>query len=44
MEAHGLYAGPVLETARSQFDQVDIPADERSRLLYRKRAIAVSAP
>ena len=48
METNGLYAGPVFDMARSQFDQVadhlDIPTDERSRLLYPQRAIAVSVP
>jgi glutamate dehydrogenase (NAD(P)+) len=48
MEASSLYAGPVFDMARSQFEQVadhlDIPTDERLRLLLPKRAIAVSVP
>jgi len=43
-----IYTGPVFEMARSQFttiaEHLDIPADERARLLYPKRAIAVSVP
>ena len=43
-----IYTGPVFEMARTQFatiaDHLDIPADERARLLYPKRAIAVSVP
>ena len=43
-----IYAGPVFEMARRQFnviaDHLDIPIDERDRLLYPKRAIAVSCP
>ena len=40
-----LYAGPVFEMASRQFhiiaDHLDIPLDERDRLLLPKRAIAV---
>jgi glutamate dehydrogenase (NAD(P)+) len=43
-----LYSGPVFEMAQTQFtriaDHLDIPEDERARLLYPKRAIAVSVP
>jgi len=43
-----IYTGPVFEMARAQFgiiaDHLDIPDDERDRLLYPKRAIAVSVP
>jgi glutamate dehydrogenase (NAD(P)+) len=43
-----IYTGPVFEMARQQFqviaDHIGIPADERDRLLYPKRAIAVSCP
>ena len=43
-----IYTGPVFEMAAQQFnriaDHLDIPADERPRLLYPKRAIAVSCP
>jgi len=43
-----IYTGPVFEMAERQFDAVAnhiaIPSDERSRLLYPKRAIAVSVP
>ena len=43
-----IYTGPVFEMAREQFntvsDYVGIPVDERDRLLYPKRAIAVSIP
>jgi glutamate dehydrogenase (NAD(P)+) len=43
-----IYTGPVFDMARVQFhriaDHLDIPADERDRLLYPKRAIAVSCP
>jgi glutamate dehydrogenase (NAD(P)+) len=42
------YAGPVFEMAARQFhgaaDHLEIPADERPRLLLPKRAIAVSVP
>jgi len=48
MQKHALYAGPVFEMARRQFDGVadhlDITEDERDRLLLPKRAIAVSCP
>jgi glutamate dehydrogenase (NAD(P)+) len=40
-----IYSGPVFDTARTQFhriaDHLAIPADERDRLLYPKRAVAV---
>ena len=43
-----LYGGPVFEMARTQFgtiaDHLEIPQDERDRLLYPKRAVAVSIP
>ncbi len=43
-----IYTGPVFEMARQQFhvigDYLDIPHDERDRLLYPKRAIAVACP
>ena len=43
-----IYTGPVFEMARTQFgtvaDHLEIPEDERDRLLYPKRAIAVSVP
>jgi glutamate dehydrogenase (NAD(P)+) len=43
-----IYSGPVFEMARQQFhtisDYLEIPADARDRLLYPKRAIAVSCP
>jgi glutamate dehydrogenase (NAD(P)+) len=43
-----IYDGPVFAMAREQFgtvaDHLGIPEDERSRLLYPKRAIAVSVP
>jgi glutamate dehydrogenase (NAD(P)+) len=43
-----IYTGPVFEMARQQFkviaDHLEIPLDERARLLYPKRAIAVSCP
>ena len=43
-----LFTGPVFEMARQQFhiiaDHLDIPLDERDRLLLPKRAIAVSCP
>lgn len=43
-----LYTGPVFAMAQEQFetvaDHLDIPADERARLLYPKRAVAVSVP
>ena len=42
------YSGPVFEMARDQFhviaDHLDIPLDERDRLLLPKRAVAVSCP
>jgi glutamate dehydrogenase (NAD(P)+) len=43
-----IYSGPVFEMARNQFnsvaDYLQIPLDERDRLLYPKRAVAVSCP
>jgi len=43
-----IYAGPVFEMARTQFhviaDHLEIPIDERDRLLLPKRAITVSCP
>jgi glutamate dehydrogenase (NAD(P)+) len=43
-----IYTGPVFEMARTQFnviaDYLEIPDDERERLLYPKRAITVSCP
>jgi len=43
-----IYAGPVFEMARQQFqviaDYLDIPWDERDRLLFPKRALTVSCP
>src|SRR5262249_22323715 len=43
-----IYSGPVFEMARQQFqviaDHLEIPPDERDRLLYPKRAVAVSCP
>jgi glutamate dehydrogenase (NAD(P)+) len=43
-----IYSGPVFDMARQQFqviaDHIGMPEDERDRLLYPKRAIAVSCP
>jgi glutamate dehydrogenase (NAD(P)+) len=43
-----IYSGPVFEMARDQFnsvaDHLDIPQDDRARLLYPKRALAVAVP
>jgi glutamate dehydrogenase (NAD(P)+) len=43
-----IYTGPVFEMARTQFhiiaDHLEIPEKERARLLYPKRAVAVSIP
>ena len=43
-----IYTGPVFDMAATQFHQIadylDIAADKRDRLLYPKRAIAVSCP
>jgi glutamate dehydrogenase (NAD(P)+) len=43
-----IYTGPVFDMARTQFhriaDYLEIPADERDRLLYPKRAIVVACP
>jgi glutamate dehydrogenase (NAD(P)+) len=46
--ALSIYSGPVFDMARDQFhviaDHLDIPLDERDRLLLPKRAIVVSCP
>ena len=43
-----IYTGPVFEMARQQFrviaDHLEIPDDERDRVLFPKRAITVSCP
>ncbi len=43
-----IYTGPVFDMARTQFhviaDYLDIPEDERDRLLYPKRAMTVACP
>ncbi len=43
-----IYSGPVFDMARKQFhviaDHLEIPLDERERLLYPKRALIVSCP
>ncbi|WP_342731205.1 Glu/Leu/Phe/Val dehydrogenase [Bradyrhizobium sp. B117] len=43
-----VYTGPVFDMAATQFaaiaDHIGIPQDERARLLYPKRALAVSIP
>src|SRR5436305_14001222 len=43
-----VYTGPVFEMAARQFetiaDYIEIPADERPRLLYPKRGVTVSCP
>jgi glutamate dehydrogenase (NAD(P)+) len=43
-----IYTGPVFDMARQQFqviaDHLEIPHDERDRLLYPKRSITVSCP
>jgi glutamate dehydrogenase (NAD(P)+) len=43
-----VYTGPVFEMARQQFaiiaDYLEMLEDERDRVLYPKRAIAVSCP
>ena len=43
-----IYSGPVFDMARKQFhviaDHLEIPPDERERLLYPKRALVVSCP
>ena len=43
-----VYSGPVFDMAKDQFrvvaDHLDIPHDERDRLLYPKRALVVSVP
>lgn len=48
MVEHALYRGPVFDMARRQFmsvaDHLEIPADERDRILLPKRTITVSCP
>jgi glutamate dehydrogenase (NAD(P)+) len=48
MNEHALYKGPVFEMATRQFhsvaDHLALPRDERERILWPKRAIAVSCP
>ena len=48
MSSGTIYTGPVFDMAREQFhivaDYLGIPPGERDRLLYPKRAIAVSVP
>jgi len=48
MIEHSLYNGPVFEMARRQFDWVadhlEIPQEDRDRILLPKRTIAVSCP
>ena len=43
-----IYGGPVFEMAQNQFetiaDYIELPQDERARLLYPKRAITVACP
>ena len=43
-----IYTGPVFDMARQQFqviaDYLEIPFDERDRLLFPKRAITVACP
>jgi glutamate dehydrogenase (NAD(P)+) len=43
-----IYTGPVFDMARQQFeviaDHIGIPEDERDRILYPKRAVAVACP
>ncbi|MCT6880189.1 MAG: Glu/Leu/Phe/Val family dehydrogenase [Commensalibacter sp.] len=43
-----IYRGPVFDMARKQFSQaadvLEIPQDQRDRLLYPKRAVAVTCP
>ena len=43
-----IYGGPVFEMAKNQFetiaDYIELPQDERARLLYPKRAMTVSCP
>ncbi len=43
-----IYTGPVFEMARTQFhviaDYLEIPADERDRLLFPKRSVTVACP
>jgi glutamate dehydrogenase (NAD(P)+) len=46
--AENIYSGPVFDMARTQFhvvaDHLDMPLELRDRLLYPKRAIAISVP
>lgn len=48
MSEHAFYKGPVFEMAARQFaaiaDHLEIPVDERDRILLPKRAIVVSCP
>jgi len=48
MTRQTIYRGPVFEMARRQFDGVadllNLSFDERGRLLYRKRAMAITRP
>jgi glutamate dehydrogenase (NAD(P)+) len=48
MSHQTIYGGPVFEMARRQFngvaDLLELPYDERDRLLYPKRAMAVTCP
>lgn len=48
MAEHAFYNGPIFDMARRQFmsiaDHLDIPADERDRILLPKRTITVSCP
>jgi glutamate dehydrogenase (NAD(P)+) len=48
MSEHSLYTGPVFEMARRQFtwvaDHLDMPVEDRDRILLPKRTIAVSCP
>lgn len=43
-----MYSGPVFDMAKTQFqriaDHLDIPQDQRERLLMPKRLVAVSCP
>lgn len=48
MSEHAFYKGPVFEMAARQFtaiaDHLEIPVDERDRILLPKRAVVVSCP
>lgn len=48
MSEHAFYRGPVFEMASQQFgavaDHLEIPLDERDRILLPKRTVAVSCP